>query len=312
MKKFFSLIIALAMFPSPVSAAPALGIHLLDPNELPQAMDLAQNGAVTVVLRSDDHNLKKWQQFFDTASSHNILPIIRLATTMEAGGWRRPTTRDLVHHVTFLNFLRWHRDSLPIVVFNEPNHAAEWGGAVDPQGYGEILDLSLDLFQHQRKAYIVAPAGLDAAAPNSIATMDSFTFLNQVFASRPDLADKIDAWVSHSYPNPGFVGSPLSSGKASIRGFEAELAYLARYTGRSLPVYITETGWRSTPATTSRLPDYYTTAVKQIWNSDRIVAITPFVFSANAGPFAEFSFTYPDGSPTPHYLTWKSLLSAHP
>lgn len=321
MKYLLALIISFGLFlgwKSPVMATPALGIHLLDPNELLQAADLAQGtpqnpGAVTVVLRADDHNLAKWQKFFDLASTHNIVPVIRLATTMETevgqqprSTWRRPTQKDLVHHATFLNFLNWHRDSLPIIAFNEPNHSKEWGGAVDPENYGEILDLTLDTFHSKSKQFIVMAAGLDAAAPNGTSTMDSFTFLERMLAARPNLASKIDAWTSHSYPNPGFVGSPQATGKNSVKGFVQELAFMKKYSRDNLDVYITETGWKSTPNIAAKLPEYYSYTINNVWNDSRIKAVTPFLFAASTGPFQAFSFTNPDGSPTPQYETLKN------
>ena len=301
---------------------PAIGIHLLDPNELEQAADLAQGsadhpGAVTVVLRADDLNLRKWQKFFDEAAKHNIIPIIRLATTMEAKGWRHPTRKDIVHQATFLNFLEWHRDSLPVIVFNEPNHAGEWGGEVNPEDYAEVFDFTASWFHTEPKHYIVMPAGLDAAAPNGPAspiggstTMDSFTYLRRMFAAKPELGQKIDALASHAYPNPGFTGSPYDQGKNSLRGFTHELTLFKEFTQKDLDVYITETGWRSTPSVSNKITAYYSYAINNIWNDTKIKAVTPFVYAAASGPFQEFSFTNPDGSPTSQYEIVKQLKNS--
>lgn len=307
----FALILLLLAAPI-ASAAPALGIHLLDPNELTQAIDLVagsseEAGAVTVVLRTDDHKLTKWQRFFDIAAENNITPLVRLATTMETYGWRQPVKKDIVSHAQFLSFLNWHTSSLPVVVFNEPNHAGEWGGEVDPESYAEILSFALNWFHTEQKTYTVLPAGLDAAAPNGPSTMESFTFLEQMLATHPLLIDEIDAWASHSYPNPGFVASPQDSGKASISGYEHELAFLKKYSDRELDVYITETGWRNTSKTVNLLDDYYTYAIENVWAKDKVKAVTPFVFAAHSGPFQEFSFINSDGSPTANYLALKKF-----
>lgn len=310
-----SIVAGFLIQPRSALASPALGIHLLDPNELPQAADLAEGtadnpGAVTVVLRSDDHNLSKWQTFFDLAAKHNIIPIIRLATTMEPGGWRRPTKKDIVHHATFLNFLNWHRDSLPVIVFNEPNHAGEWGGEVNPEDYAEVFDFTASWFHTEPKHYIVMPAGLDAAAPNGSSTMDSFTYLRRMFAAKPELGQKIDALASHAYPNPGFIGSPYDQGKNSLRGFTHELTLFKEFTQKDLDVYITETGWRSTPSVSNKITEYYSYAINNIWKDDKIKAVTPFVYAAASGPFQEFSFTNPNGSPTLQYQFLKQSKQA--
>lgn len=310
---FVSILLGFLIFSTRAQAnQPAIGIHLLDVQELKQATDLVAGtpenpGAVTVVLRSDDRNLTKWQKFFDLAKEHNITPIIRLATEPDKSGWRRPVKKDIVDHAKFLSFINWHADQLVIAAFNEPNHAGEWGGEVDPQSYAQMLNFTLDWFHTEHKQFIVLPAGLDAAAPNGNATMDSFTFLDQVIAAEPQIPDKIDAWNTHSYPNPGFVASPRKSDKASIKGFEHELAYIKQYTDRNLDVYITETGWKRTPNNSSHLSEYYSYAIKNTWNDERVKAVTPFVFAAHSGPFQAFSFTNQDGSPTPQYQAWKNL-----
>jgi hypothetical protein len=294
---------------------PSLGIHLLDPNELSQALDLVagndQNpGAVTVVLRADDRNSQKWQTFFNLAQKNHVTPIIRLATEMTADGWRKPTKRDVVEHAEFLTSLDWHSQSLIVVAFNEPNHATEWGGNIDPEGYAQMLMFTLNWFHTEAKDYKVLPAGLDAAAPNGSKTLDSFAFIRRMFIENPELAETIDGWTAHAYPNPGFIASPYQTGKASIQGFKNELELLSQYTSRQLDVFITETGWKKTNKNANRLANYYSYAVNKVWNDERIKAVTPFVFAAYNGPFQDFSFTKEDGSPTPQYLAWKSLKKA--
>lgn len=93
------------VFPKGVAAKPKLGIHLLDPRELPAALELITGGAVTVVLRSDDRNTQIWQEFLDRAAGNQVTPIIRLATRPEGAGWKRPTKKDIVEDAKFLSGL---------------------------------------------------------------------------------------------------------------------------------------------------------------------------------------------------------------
>jgi hypothetical protein len=321
MKKLFTFFIITfisLVYANKVHASqPSLGIHLLDPNELSQALDLVegsnnQPGAVTVVLRADDRDLEKWQTFFNIAKQNHVTPIIRLASEMTTDGWRRPTKKDIVEHAEFLSSINWYSDKLIIVAFNEPNHASEWGGEIDPEGYAQILEFTLNWFHTEKKDYKVLPAGLDAAAPNGSETADSFTFIKNMLTKNPELLERIDGWVTHSYPNPGFIASPLDKGKRSIHGFINELEFLSQYTNRELDVYITETGWKKTLQNTDKIANYYSYAVNKVWNDERIKAITPFVFAAYSGPFQDFSFTNKDGSPTPQYIAWKSLKKDKP
>jgi hypothetical protein len=289
-------------WPKAVVAGPALGIHLLDPRELPAALELVRHGAVTVVLRSDDRDQRAWQQFLDQAAQAQIMPIIRLATNWQGDSWRRPTRRDIVEHARFLSSLNWHTDQLRVVMFNEPNHAAEWGGKVDPEDYGRVLSFAAAWFHTEAKKYVVLPAGLDAAAPN-----DNLEFIRRMLANNPALINQIDGWTAHAYANPGFAGSPNDKGKMGIRGFEYELNLLKRYANRDWPVYITEAGWKRTAKNSRLVADYYTQALKQAWSDANIQAVTPFVFAAGEGPFQAFAFVNPDGSPTPQYAAWKKL-----
>lgn len=316
MKKFVVVLATFLVFISTgakvFAAYPSLGIHILDVDELQQALDLVEGsysspGAVTVVLRADDRDTDKWQRFFDLAQQNYVSPIIRLATEMTEDGWRKPVKKDVVEHAVFLSGLDWHANNLTIVVFNEPNHAQEWGGVVDPEGYALMLEFAVSWFHTEPKTYTVLPAGLDAAAPSSTKSMESFIFLGRVISHSPDILAEIDGWTSHSYPNPGFVGSPYASGKMSIKGFEHELDFLSQFSSNKFDVYITETGWKRTKQNQGHLSEYLTYAAEEVWSGEQIKAITPFVFTAQSGPFQNFSFVDKDGYPTLQYKTWKEI-----
>lgn len=306
-----------------VAAGPAMGVGLLDPSEIDRAVVLVQGteaepGAVTVVLQSNDKDKNKWQAFLDKAAEYHTVPLIRLATGADdKGGWRRPTKKEIVEQAQFLTSLNWHSDSLGVIGFNEPNQAAEWGGKVDPENYAQVLAFTASWFHTEAKKYMVLPAGLDAAAPNGTATMDNLIFLGRMFKSRPELIDKLDGWTAHAYPNPGFTASAYDSGKQGIKSWEYELNLINKFNSGEITdfsqkrwgVYITETGWRVTPATAKRLGQYYDYAMKQVWDDERIRAVTPFIWSAQAGPFKDFSFINSDGSPTPSFEAFKKVKS---
>lgn len=292
--------------------AASLGIHLLDPRELPVALELASGGAdnlgaVTVVLRSDDRNRQTWQEFLEQAAGNRIRPIIRLATNSEGKGWRRPNRRDVVEAAEFLSSLDWQTDTLTVVVFNEPNHGAEWGGRVDAEGYARTLAFAADWFHTESKEYVVLPAGLDAATANGKETMENLTFMRKMLTEEPSLINQIDGWTVHAYANPGFAGSPQDKSKMSIRSFNYEINMLKKYSPKELNIYITEAGWKRTRVNEKYLGSYYVQAVRDAWSNQAVVAITPFVYSAQDGPFREFSFMNADGSPTPQYQAWLEL-----
>jgi hypothetical protein len=76
---------------------------------------------------------------------------------------------------------------------------------------------------------------------------------------------------------------------------------------KDLPVFITETGWSSNDVPEDVKIKYYDQAFKTVWTDPGIVAITPFLLQAGAGPFAQFSFLTPNGSQTKQYQYIQSI-----
>ena len=121
------------------------GIHILDPSELQQAAELVNSsggdwGFITIVIRDDDRDFKKWQNFFDQCRQLHLIPLVRLATHNENETWVAPKKEEISSWVNFLVNLNWPTKNRHIVVFNEPNHTKEWGGKIDPPHYAQILD----------------------------------------------------------------------------------------------------------------------------------------------------------------------------
>ncbi len=293
-----------------------VGIHILHPLQIPQAKELVENSAdewqyVTIpVTLADIDRPDVWEEFFSDAGEHKIIPIVRLATEFEDGNWQKPTRHDVVVLLDFLQQFEWPTDQKHIIIYNEVNHMTEWGGEIAPEEYAAILEFAADWAHTEQVGFVVLPAAMDLAAPNGPKTAEAFTYWNQVLASRPEILDKIDAWNSHAYPNPGFTSSPRISGKNRIDGFLYELAYLKKYTDREFPIYITETGWRDTTLTSARLHEYYQYADDHVWNDERIVAVTPFVLQGAPGPFAEFSFLDETSKPTVQGLALRALVDS--
>lgn len=293
-----------------------LGIHILAPGEIERANKLLDHGDdkdkfVTVPLTLGDLNKKtEWQHFFDEAQSLKMHPIIRYTTRFENGAWTIPTRADVVAMTTFLSSLEWHRPELTVILFNEPNHASEWGGTIDPEGFASLSLFATQWLATEPKTYTILPAAMDLAADGNKNTMEAFAYWTRVLTAEPTLLDHFTGWNSHSYPNPAFSASPDRTGKNSLRGYETELAFAKKYTTKDFPVYITETGWNQDLLTNQRLKTYFTKAYENIWSSDkRIVAVTPFLLQGAPGTFAPFSFLDKDGKPTMAYEVYQQILS---
>ncbi len=286
------------------------GIHIIDQNDLNDAARLVNSsegswGYVTLVIPSNDRDVRKWQEIFDRMRNLKLIPIIRLATEIDGDKWKRPEKEDALEWAKFLGQLNWVVKNRYIIIYNEPNHAKEYGGSLFPEHYAHVLVEFSRTLKEVSPDFFILPAGLDASAPNSSETMDEVTYLQKMVAAVPDVFSSIDGWTSHSYPNPGFSGSPYQSGRGTVRTYQWERDQLhALGVTTNFPVFITETGWPHregqsynpsfVPARTSS--DYIKTAFTSVWTDSNIVAITPFLLSYLSYPFDNFSWKKLDGS----------------
>ncbi|MBI4067703.1 hypothetical protein HY407_04945 [Candidatus Gottesmanbacteria bacterium] len=286
------------------------GIHIVEPNDISDAARLINSnggdwGYITLVIDQNDRNISKWQDIFDNLRRHHLIPLVRISTQLEGNYWQKPNPNDISSWADFLDRLNWVVKNRYIIIFNEPNHAKEWGNSINPSEYAQILSTFHDTLKAKSDDFFILPGGLDASAPTGKETMDETTFLKSMQEAVPDIFAKIDGWTSHSYPNPGFVGSPYSLGKGTIRTYLWEKNLLSTLgVDRPLPIFITETGWphregsnfQSAYLSSATVASYLATAFSSVWTQSDIVAITPFIFNYPSFPFDNFSWKKPDGS----------------
>lgn len=293
------------------------GIHILNKEDLEKARELVNSsggdwGWVTVVIRDDEQDKNYWQDFFDQCREKHLIPLVRIATHLEEDFWVKPKLKDAEKWADFLGDLNWPTKDQYVIVFNEPNHAKEWGGEIDPEEYAKILQNFISKFKVQSSNFKILNAGLDLAAPNSGQTMDAFLFLEKMNQEISGIFENLDAWVSHSYPNHGFLGKPWGKGRISIRGYEWELNILKNQFGvkKDLAVFITETGWpkRGNFYNEKTVASYFKYAFENVWLPDkRIMAITPFLLNYPQDLFDEFSWLDNEGKPYPQYESVKNI-----
>ncbi len=72
-------------------------------------------------------------------------------------------------------------------------------------------------------------------------------------------------------------------------------------------MFITETGWSSDKISKTKIGNYFTEAFDSVWSSDNVVAVTPFLFNAGAGPFAQFSLIDKNGEKNDIYNAIKNI-----
>ena len=283
------------------------GIHLISSttDEASNASQLVNSsggdwGYVTVLVESKNRDQPKWQAFFDELRKKHLIPLIRLATQPERNFWKLPYEGEEQAWADFLDNLNWPTKNRYVIIYNEPNQGQEWAGRVDANSYAQILDKTIAALKNKNQDFFVLNAGFDASAPNKAPLyQDELSFLTQMNQEIPAIFNKLDGWVSHSYPNPGFVGSPRDSGKGSVQTWKWELETLKRLgLNKNLPVFITETGWKHAEGINydKSLPisedigQYFKIAFEEAWNDKRVVAVTPFLLNYQESPFDHFSF----------------------
>lgn len=280
------------------------GILTVDPNDILEISTLVNStggdwGYVTLVIQEDDRNIEKWQAVFNTMRRVHLIPIVRLATKIEGDAWKKPSIESISDWISFLNSLNWPIENRYVVLFNEPNHANEWGRSLDPKGYADIAAAFASAFHVASDDYFVLPAGLDVSASTDGRSQDAASYLKQMYTAKPEFFELLDGWVSHSYPNPAFSGSALGYGRGTVRSYAWEQEYL-RSLGvkKSYPIFITETGWVHSFGVTNNFNLLSPEAVGQAlrhasvgaWKDASIVAITPFIYSYQGLPFDHFSW----------------------
>jgi len=290
------------------------GIHVADPNDISNVTELVNSsqgdwGYVTLVIPENERKSDVWQPVFNRMKKDHIIPIVRLATRVEGGSWIKPTLTNAPLWADFLNVLPWPTKNRYVVLFNEPNHAKEWGGKISPNEYADVLVTYAQALKQASEDFFILPAGLDASAPNSEDTMDEELFLQWMIARQPDVFNVIEGWTSHSYPNPGFSGSPYAQGRGTLRTFEWELGLLKSLgIQKNLPIFITETGWAHSRLSPDQVSEYLTVASQTVWNQPQIAAVTPFLFNYQDSLFSMFSWLrLVTREPYPFYHSYQQI-----
>ncbi|MCL5784160.1 MAG: hypothetical protein M1142_02290 [Patescibacteria group bacterium] len=283
------------------------GIHIISatPQEASSAAEMVNSsggdwGYITVLIENKDRNHDKWQTFFNDLRARHLIPIVRIATAPEGNFWKLPYDGEENAWADFLNSLIWPTQNRYVVIYNEPNQGQEWGGKVDARSYAHVLDKTITALKNKSPDFFVLNAGFDASAPKKVPLFeDEPNFLQEMNQEVPGIFNKLDGWVSHSYPNPGFAGSPDDNGRGTVRTWAWELGVLKGMgVTKNLPVFITETGWKHAEGliydksfpSADTVGDYLQEAFKSAWNDNRIVAVTPFLLNYQESPFDHFSF----------------------
>ncbi len=265
------------------------GIHITNDADLDSAIKLVNStggdwGYVTFVITEGERDHDRWQKTFDTMRRFHLIPIVRLATKPRGPVWEKPQESEINNWIAFLNSLNWVVQNRYVIIANEPNLDAEWGGKSDPAEYAAYLENFSTKLKSTSTDFFVLPAGL-APEPTE------FKFIRQMLKAKPGVFDNIDGWTSHSYPT------------ASTDLYKDELNLI----NKNLPVFITETGWSNKNLSEEIIGQKLVYTYQNVWNDKRVVAVTPFILNYPQEPFGVFSWTKTDGTVYSFYDKIKNL-----
>jgi hypothetical protein len=269
-------------------------------------------GYVLIPYSVKDYDEKKWARVFDQLINKKLIPIIQL-WNVDIKNYQEET-RDAAN---FLNKFIWPIKYRYVSVYNEPNDNKFWYGKADAAEYARILDYTIRMFKEINQDFFMLNGALNVSASSDGESTDSFEFMRKMNEGVPGIFERIDGWASHPYPQPNFSGNPLAGGRWSIRAYEDELKFLKEEFGvkKSLPVFITETGWAHAEGENyngSYLPvktiaDYFVIAFEEVWlKDDKVRAVTPFTIRYDP-PFDHFSWINRDKVPYFHYEVIKKM-----
>ncbi len=286
------------------------GIHILEQTDIEDAAKLVNSeggrwGYVTFVIRDDQRHVEQWIPFFKELRKKHLIPIVRLATHVEDISWVKPNNDSVGEWTSFLDNLPWPTNNRYVILFNEPNHAKEWGNSINPKEYAEISSDFIKKLKIKSQEFYILNAGIDLSAGNIPGeTIDAIWYFNEMERAIPGILSAYDGWNSHSYPNPGFSASPYKIGRSSIVGYKFEQEYLNKNFNVPIrPVFITETGWMigRNSLDESTVANYYKIAFEEIWTDENIIAITPFLLNYPESLFASFSWKDSQGNVKAQY-----------
>lgn len=286
------------------------GIHIVETADLNDAAKLVNSsggdwGYVTLVIQKGERDVARWQKVFDEMRRLHLIPIVRIATQQKDGGWEKPSQDEINGWASFFESLNWVIKNRYIIIGNEPNHALEWGGGLNPKEYAIYLKSMSQALKRASEDFFILPAGFDASAKPPTRrgrlapqVMDEEVYLRNMIQAEPKIFDYIDGWSSHSYPNPGFSGEADAKGRGTVRTYEWEIGLLRRLgVEKKLPIFITETGWshnaddaKSNLLSSTEVGKRYKKAFSDAWNDPNIVAVTPFILNYQDKPFDTFSW----------------------
>lgn len=319
------------------------GVYIFDTeSDIDLAAQLVNSGGgdwgwILVPILMTERNDQKWNTLFAQMADKHLIPVLQLSLN----NGQVPSDGQIDEMAKFLGGLGWPIKLRFITVFNEVNASEYWGGKIDPEGYARVLSHVIDSFKSQNQEFFIMNGAFNASARTGSLSEDCITtdlgvrscylseiaYLRRMNAAVPGIFNKLDGWAAHTYPFPGYRGTPsdtrvsgesdYEAGRNTIRSYQFELRILRDDFGLSLPVFITETGWphkegNANPDTSKNwydqntVAEFYRQAFANIFLPDpRVVAVMPFILRTDSP--SNFAFISSNGEKFPQWNTITSF-----
>jgi hypothetical protein len=204
------------------------------------------------------------------------------------------------------------RPLLAIELWNEPSGYTYWQPDPSPAGYLNLARTAALAVKAVQPGIKIVVSGdlLEARSDFSIVP-----WLDQLLTLDPTIGQWADALSIHPYPNPGVLSPLDNSGDQRLRFDQISLIRQVETAhGVTLPLWITEIGWRTTGANSvseQLQATYLTEAVTMARTTYGSFVQYVFPFSwdetVDTGNSA-WGLRYADGSPKP---AWLALVEEH-
>jgi len=284
---------------------------------------VGESGYVVQLVRLDNLSPFRWQFFLNLCRDEHVTPILRLATVYDrVNHWWEAPPKDpdglgyaevAERYRVFLEALTWPTPERYVIVANEPNRGDEWSNQPSAAEYARFL---VDVSRALRPLGVtVLGPSLDMYCPHSNGLpidgyryIDAETFLDEMAAAVPDVFAAINVWSSHAYPmdafrldpsrqafqidyangarNPRGQNPPAGIHNRGVNSYRWEIWKVRQYIGaraESIPIMVTETGWRHR---STQDPDARDSAQAEV-PDDLLAAYVDLAYHGNRGRYPD-------------------------
>lgn len=193
----------------------------------------------------------KFDNIVDLAEQNGVRIIARLDQTPE---WARPpgTTpetppTDFEDYGNFVyEFVSRYRGRISFIqIWNEPNLAREWGGAIDPAGYASLLEIAANRAREANPDIIILSAPMAMTTENSPRAADEFVYWQALYDH--GVSESFDIMSANVYGLSAPYDAAPDPAELNTRRVELLRELAVRNGDSNKAIWFNEYGWNASP-----------------------------------------------------------------